>query len=389
MFFSHFEKCFKKTTTKTTVLLGARNCRDVTDYVRVRQVGRGAYGEVFQARCKKTNKLVALKKLLMVSAERDGFPGYSIREINILNNMKNHKNIVNLIEIVTCGAKRASASSSPGDEDESGNNSAIYMVFEYLEFDLEGLLIASKSDPNVKITSHHVRSWSHQLLEGINFLHKNRIMHRDIKGGNILVGADNQIKIADFGLARPLSDSPKKYTQNLITLGFRPPELMMGMLKYGTSADMWSVGCIFAHLLLKKQLFPCFKDQTEIEHLHSIFKICGTPKLNDTNSPCLAINPQYRYDVWPNVAETCPNWHLHENLSPMPRLLQEEFEGNAHLKESGINKSSIASRKLGISTQAIDLIEKMLHLDPTKRLTALQALDHDYFFEEEVRKCEL
>jgi serine/threonine protein kinase len=345
-----------------------------------RAVGRGAYGEVFQARCKRTNRLVALKKLLMVSPERDGFPILNLREINLLKKMKGHKNIVELIEVVTCGARRG-GSSSPGDEDESGDSSGIYMVFEYLEHDMEGLLIASKSDLNVKITPHHVRSWSHQILEGIAHLHKNKIMHRDLKGGNILVGADNRVKIADFGMTRPLSDITAKYTPNLITLGFRPPELLMGMVKYGTSADMWSVGAIIAHLLLKEQLFPVFRGQTEIDHLHSIFKMCGTPKLSSDDAPGLALNPEYRYDFWPTVVKDCPEYMLkYQAPLPMPRLLQLKFGGNAHeMVRGGIATTRIG--KSGISAHAVDLVEKLLHLDPGKRFSASQALDHDYFFQ--------
>jgi cyclin-dependent kinase 12/13 len=292
--------------------------------------------------------------------------------------MKRNEKIVELVEIVTCGARRG-VNSSPGEDDEhTGGNSSIYMVFEYMEFDLQGLLNASKVDPNVKITSFHVRSWTKQLLEGVAFIHQNNMLHRDLKGGNILISADNRLKIADFGLARPEFQNVQKYTGNLLTLGFRPPEVMMGMPKYTNSVDMWSVGCILAELLLRKPLFPVYQGQSEIDHLASIFKICGTPKISE-ESPQLAPNSQYRYDLWPSVATDCLNWKCYESNQPLPRLLQNEFEGNAH---EILRHKPLRVGKPGISIHAVDLLEKMLHLDPHKRITAQNALDHDYFFKE-------
>ena len=176
---------------------GRRQCRVVSDYERLRQVGKGAYGEVFMARCKTTNKVVALKKLLMVSPQRDGFPIYSIREITLLKRVQ-HENIVNLVEIVTNKARHGGGVS----EDAADADNSIYMVFEYLEYDLQGLLGAAKCDASVKITQAHVRSYAKQLLEGVSYMHHLNILHRDLKGSNILVGRNNQLKIADWGLAR-------------------------------------------------------------------------------------------------------------------------------------------------------------------------------------------
>jgi len=350
----------------------------VSDYERLRQIGKGAYGEVFMARCKTTNKVVALKKLLMVSPQRDGFPIYSIREITLLKRVQ-HENIVNLVEIVTNKVQRGGSSEDNADADNS-----IYMVFEYLEYDLQGLLGAAKCDASVKITQAHVRSWAKQLLEGVSYMHHLNILHRDLKGSNILVGRNNQLKIADWGLARASSETVAKYTPNLITLGFRPLELLLGQAKYGASADIWSVGCILGELMQRRPLFPVSAQNSEAQQIDQIFSLCGSPKLSE-GAKGLAADPTYRYDLWPTIKEDCPEWHLHAAAEPKPRRLQEAFGGNAHEARG----SRPLRAHLGTSVHALDLLEKTLALDPKRRITAKDALDHDYFWKDgEVKRPE-
>jgi serine/threonine protein kinase len=276
--------------------------------------------------------------------------------------------------------------SSPGEDAGDGEDdsvASIYMVFEYCEYDLQGLLAASKVDASVRLTAHHVRSYAYQLLEGLAFMHTNRFLHRDIKGCNILVGANNVLKIADWGLARPENDSIKKYTPNLITLGFRPLEILLGCAKYDTSADIWSAGCILGELLLRSPMFPVYPNQSEAEHVQHIFNVVGTPKLSsEPGTPALAADLDYRYDVWPGIAQACPLWNkafaAGALKDPKPRLLQAKFGGNAHEARGGGRPPKVTLQH--VSPLAVDLLEKLLHLDPSKRLGAKEALNHEYFW---------
>merc|ERR1712118_588436 len=113
-----------------------------------------------------------------------------------------------------------------------------------------------------------------QLMFGIEYIHDNWILHRDIKTSNILYNNKGEVKLCDFGLARNYSNNPEKYTRNVITPNYRPPELFFGVEDYSTEVDMWSCGCVFAELLNKE---PLFKGRGELEIVHKIFSIMGTP----------------------------------------------------------------------------------------------------------------
>jgi serine/threonine protein kinase len=375
-----------------------KQCRDVADYEKLKCVGEGTYGKVFLAKCRKSNRMVALKKLKL--QESEGFPLPSVREVTILTKMQ-HENIVNLVEIVTNRTtqrkrelhKAAAAASAGGggalsgggasvgdlededDADEDHAESTIYMVFEYCEFDLGGLLQAAKSDASVRISPHHVRSWTQQLLQGVQYMHKNTILHRDLKPANILIGKNNELKIADWGLARPECKSKPVYTPNCVfTLGFRPLEVFFGTRAYTSAADMWSVGCIFFELLLRRPPFPLYAGQTELDQIATIFDVCGTPKLS-ADAPGVAADPAYRFDVWPGVVAT-PTWHLHAHLPPRPRTVQPAFGGNAH--EQRAAGTPVRAREA--PPAAVDLLEKLLHLNPDRRASAEACLRHGYFW---------
>jgi len=113
------------------------------------------------------------------------------------------------------------------------------MVFEYLEYDLTGIL----ETPEIRFTQDHLKSWSRQLLQGVHYMHRNKVIHRDLKASNLLVNKKGQLKIADWGLARSWNSEMKRLTNKVITLWYRPPELLLGCLEYTPKIDMWSVGC--------------------------------------------------------------------------------------------------------------------------------------------------
>ncbi|KAH7962758.1 hypothetical protein HPB52_017819 [Rhipicephalus sanguineus] len=202
-------------------------CVDVFDIVC--QIGEGTYGQVYKAKDKDTGELVALKKVRLEN-EKEGFPITAVREIKILRQL-NHPSIVNLKEIVT---------DKQDALDFKKDKGAFYLVFEYMDHDLMGLLESGLVDFN----ELHVASFMRQLLDGLSYCHRRNFLHRDIKCSNILMNNRGQIKLADFGLARLYSaeDKARPYTNKVITLWYRPPELLLGEERYGPAIDVWSCG---------------------------------------------------------------------------------------------------------------------------------------------------
>jgi len=191
-------------------------------YDKEEQVGEGVFGKVFKAKYKFSQKInvksntklgeyVALKKILMHN-EKEGFPITAYREIMLLNKLK-HKNIVGLHEVVT---------SKPCEKNKY--KGSVYLVFEYMEHDLNGLI-----DRNICFEIPHIKCILFQILTGINYLHQSNVIHRDIKGANILLNNSGEVKIADFGLARAHSpNSNQLYTNRVVTLWYRAPEILLG-----------------------------------------------------------------------------------------------------------------------------------------------------------------
>eukprot|EP00300_Choanocystis_sp_HF-7_P012021 c17711_g1_i2.p1 GENE.c17711_g1_i2~~c17711_g1_i2.p1 ORF type:complete len:263 (-),score=48.10 c17711_g1_i2:91-879(-) len=213
------------------------------------------------------------------------------------------------------------------------------MVFDYMEHDLSGLLDAGYVfEPNV------VKCYMRQLLKGLDFCHANKVLHRDIKASNLLINNKGMLKIADFGLARAQAEHAE-YTPRVITRWYRPPELLLGARNYGPEVDIWSVGCIFYELLLRKPLFPG-KDDTD--QLEQIFLVCGSPTPTS----------------WPGFLDL-----------PQAKNIEIEADG----KPRHQNTLRQAHQKI-IDPIALNLLEQMLALDPSRRISAAQALDHDYFW---------
>jgi len=299
--------------------------RSVECYEKLEQVGEGTYGQVYMARCKETNDIVALKKIRMDN-EKEGFPITAIREIKILKKLR-HRNVIDLKEIVT---SKASAS--------NGHKGSIYLVFEYMDHDLTGLA----ERPGMKFTLPQIKCYMQQLLRGLHYCHRNNILHRDVKGSNLLINNNGILKLADFGLARSYTnENAHPLTNRVITLWYRPPELLLGTTAYGPSIDMWSAGCIFAELLYGKPILP---GKNEFEQLELIFRLCGTPTPEN----------------WPE-AEKLPMAKAFKQKEKYPRRVREVF-----------------SR---FSPSAKELVERFLTLDPAKRITAVEALDSDWFWE--------
>eukprot|EP00271_Cylindrocystis_brebissonii_P001841 TRINITY_DN12144_c0_g1_i1.p1 TRINITY_DN12144_c0_g1~~TRINITY_DN12144_c0_g1_i1.p1 ORF type:complete len:333 (-),score=65.31 TRINITY_DN12144_c0_g1_i1:48-1046(-) len=300
--------------------------RSVDCFEKLDHIGEGTYGMVYMAKEKTTGEVVALKKVRMEN-EKEGFPITAIREIKILKKL-NHDNVIKLKEIVT------------GKPSESNKfKGSIYMVFEYMDHDLTGL----SDRPGMRFTAPQIKCYMQQLLTGLHYCHLNNVLHRDIKGSNLLINNSGILKLADFGLARSYGpDLSGVLTNRVITLWYRPPELLMGATKYGPWVDVWSVGCIFAELLLGKPILP---GKNEIEQLNLIFNLCGSPDES----------------IWPGVSKL-PFFNQFKPERLLKRRLKETYKN--------------------FDKHALELVEKMLVLDPSKRISAKDALDADYFWVE-------
>ncbi|KAI2804640.1 hypothetical protein RDWZM_007964 [Blomia tropicalis] len=284
------------------------------DYQKIEKIGEGTYGVVFLAKHKRTDETVALKKIRLEN-EDEGVPSTAIREITILKELE-HKNIVGLKDVIL-------------------QENRLHLVFEFLSMDLKKYI--DSIPKGKKMDMKLVKSYFHQILDGLIFCHSRRIIHRDLKPQNLLLDNKGTIKIADFGLARAFGIPIRPYTHEVVTLWYRAPEVLLGSQKYSTPVDIWSVACIFAEMITKT---PLFHGDSEIDQLFRIFRTLGTPI--DEQWPGVSSLPDYKC--------TFPNWK--DNI--LHKILPD-------LEKDGLN-----------------LLKDMLIYDPQKRISAKSAINHPY-----------
>lgn len=232
-------------------------------YQKHEQLGKGSYATVFKGFSLLTNSVVALKEIKLEPDE--GTPFTAIREASLLKGLK-HANIVTLHDIVH-------------------TKTSLTFVFEFLHTDLGQYLEKHKGGLN----SINIKLFMFQLLRGISFCHERQILHRDLKPQNLLISERGELKLGDFGLARAKSIPSKTYSDEVVTLWYRPPDLLMGSTDYSTSLDIWGVGCIFMEMIIGSAVFPGLNDV--FDQLNRIWTILGTP--SETSWPGVSRLPNY------------------------------------------------------------------------------------------------
>ncbi|KAB2635314.1 serine/threonine-protein kinase [Pyrus ussuriensis x Pyrus communis] len=296
--------------------------KSADSYDKLDKVGEGTYSNVYKARDRDSGKIVALKKVRFDTSEPESVK-FMAREIMFLRKL-DHPNVVKLEGLAT-----------------SRMQYSIYLVFGFMVSDLTRIISSPEG-----LTEPQVKCYMHQLLSGLQHCHERGIVHRDIKGSNLLIDKSGMLKIADFGLANYYVQSPKRpLTNRVVTLWYRAPELLLGSTDYGVGIDLWSAGCVLAEMFTGRPLLP---GRTEVEQLHRIFRLCGTPseeywkrlKLSTTFRPPRSYKPS----------------------------LQEAFKG--------------------FPISSLGLLSTLLALDPVYRGSASSALRNEFFFRSPLA-CEL
>ncbi|TPX66751.1 hypothetical protein SpCBS45565_g04307 [Spizellomyces sp. 'palustris'] len=283
-------------------------------YIRLEKLGEGTYATVYKGKNRNDGSIVALKEIHLDNEE--GAPSTAIREISLMKELR-HPNIVRLHDVIH-------------------TEKTLTLVFEYMDQDLKKYM--DSLGTGGMIQPHMAKWFMYQLLKGIAFCHDNRVLHRDLKPQNLLINSKGELKLGDFGLARAFGIPVNTFSNEVVTLWYRAPDVLLGSRNYSTSIDIWSAGCIMAEMYSGKPLFP---GKTNEDQLYKIFKLLGTPT----------------DEVWPRVSELPeykPNWPIYQGQVLSSKIPNMDWMG-------------------------YDLLSKMLVYEPTRRISAKDALNHVYF----------
>lgn len=292
-------------------------------YVKDKKLGEGTYAIVYLGHLKADPRsLVAIKKIKVNTEYQDGLSMDAIREVKYLQELS-HPNIIALQSVF------------------SSKNQNLNLVLEYLPLgDLEMLI---KDSEGIRYGTAEVKAWMGMLGRAVWFCHENFILHRDIKPNNLLIAADGEVKLADFGLARSFSDPYRPMTSQVITRWYRPPELLFGAKHYSGTVDVWSMGLVFAELILRTPFVP---GNTDLHQLELICQAIGTPTEEN----------------WSGVSKL-------EGFVKLDKAAAQPLRG----------KDYYLARFGTVGPVGVDLLMSALTLDPRKRCTSRQVLEHKWW----------
>ncbi|KAL2931393.1 Mitogen-activated protein kinase 7, partial [Bienertia sinuspersici] len=229
-------------------------------YVPINALGKGSYGVVCSCVNTETNKKVAIKKINNIF-ENQVNASRTLRELIILRSVR-HENVIALKDVMVTSTK--------------SSFKEVYLVYELMDCVLHQIIRSPQPLSNDHCNTK--TSFLLRLLRGLRYLHSANILHRDLKPANLLVNANCDLKICDFGLSRTFKDKGGFMTQYVVTHWYRAPELLLHNDNYGASVDVWSVGCIFAEMIGRKPLFP---GTSSLNQLQRIINILGSPTRSD------------------------------------------------------------------------------------------------------------
>jgi serine/threonine protein kinase len=284
----------------------------LTRYQIQHEIGKGSYGIVYKARDLETSTTIALKKL-QIRDSQGGFSNSIVREVSLLRQLS-HPNIVSIKDFFT--------------HEESD-----YITFEYLNIDLRNFM----NSISTRLPESAIKFYTHQILKGLSYCHNNLIVHRDLKPQNLLLN-NEELKIADFGLAKNEGESLDPSTPLVQTLWYRAPEIIMGA-KETEKIDLWSVGCIFAEMITGR---PLCTGTNSVDQLWKIFDVFGTPDESD----------------WPGIGQ-------YIEYQRAPKYPKHDFTGIFP----------------GLSSDGINFISRLLSINPDLRMSAKEAKNHVYLRE--------
>ena len=288
--------------------------RHPNSFQQLEKLGEGTYATVFKGRNGQTGAFVALKEIHLDSEE--GTPSTAIREISLMKELR-HENIVLLHDVIHTENK-------------------LMLVFEFMDKDLKRYM-DSRGDRGA-LDPPTIKSFMYQLMKGIAFCHDNRVLHRDLKPQNLLINTRGQLKLADFGLARAFGIPVNTFSNEVVTLWYRAPDVLLGSRTYNTSIDIWSAGCIMAEMYTGRPLFP---GTTNEDQLQKIFRLMGTP--SERSWPGISQFPEYKSNF--------PVYATQDLRLILPQVDQV-----------GLN-----------------LLNSMLQLRPEMRVSATASLQHPWF----------
>ena len=317
-------------------------CSHVSSFTKIVALNKGTYGTVWKAKDNRTSEEVALKLLHGPCSRNDGFRYYVLREMLYLIRL-NHPNIINGREVVFDDTDFLA--------DSDRNDIDFYICMELVQYDLLKLMLA-QCEQKTRFDQAQVKHLMRQLLLGVEHMHRYALLHRDLKLANVLLTSAGQLKIADLGSIRDTDRTALALTTQVVSLFYRPPELLLLTTHYTETLDVWSIGCLFYELLTYRRLFA---GSNELEMIRKMMRVLGAP----------------RPDVWEAVYKNLAGVNSHvlralsENPNPIPLSTQADLQTTP-----------------GITPAAIDLLAKMLDWDPRTRIRASEALAHPYFSED-------